>query len=131
MPKRRILVVDDEPLVCDAVEMMLCFDGHTVRTAKSGSEALACLEEAPFDLVITDYAMPAMKGDELVRRIKQRQADLPVLMMTAHAESLQSANVPLPGIAALISKPFMLQTLRDAIHTACPDATEEKPAQGG
>jgi CheY-like chemotaxis protein len=64
-PQRRILVVDDEPFVCDAVKMMLAFDGHSVETASSAKDALALFEKSKFDLVITDFAMPAMKGDEL------------------------------------------------------------------
>ena len=71
-PQRRILVVDDEPLVCDAVKMMLDFDGHLVKTAGNGKEALAIFEQEPFDLVITDFEMPAMKGDELAAAIKAR-----------------------------------------------------------
>src|SRR5712692_1416173 len=63
LPKRRILVVDDEPFVCDAVKMMLNFDGHVVETASNGKEALALFDKGKFDLVITDFAMPSMKGD--------------------------------------------------------------------
>jgi CheY-like chemotaxis protein len=120
IPKRRILVVDDEPMVCDAVELMLSFDGHSVKTAATGAEALACLEAASFDLVITDYAMPQMKGDELARRIKARDPATPVVMITAHAELLAATRTPLPGIAMVISKPFMLETLREAILKLCP-----------
>src|SRR5262249_3014293 len=57
LPKRRILVVDDEPFVCEAVKMMLAFDGHSVETACSGKEALALFENDKFDVVITDFAM--------------------------------------------------------------------------
>ena len=121
--KHRILVVDDEQLVCDALEMMLKFDGHNVQTATNGAEALACLDRAEFDLVITDYAMPQMKGDELAQRIKQTHPALPIVMITAHAEVLQSTGTPLTGIAVVISKPFMLETLREAINQACPVAT--------
>jgi CheY-like chemotaxis protein len=122
IPKRRILVVDDEPMVCDAVELMLSFDGHSVKTAANGVEALACLDTASFDLVITDYAMPQMKGDELAQRIMARNPATPVVMITAHAELLVSTRTPLPGIAMVISKPFMLETLRDAIRLTCPGA---------
>jgi DNA-binding NtrC family response regulator len=121
MPKRRILVVDDEPLVCDAVELMLKFDGHTVATAESGAEALAILDREPFDLVITDYAMPHMKGDELARQIKARRPAMPVVMITAHAEVLSATRMPLPDIAMVISKPFMLEALREAILKTCPE----------
>jgi two-component system sensor histidine kinase EvgS len=67
---RRILVVDDEPFVCDAVRMMLAFDGHQVETAGSGKEALSLFQTGKYDVVLTDYAMPAMKGDELAVAIK-------------------------------------------------------------
>ena len=120
IPRRRILVVDDEPMVCDAVELMLSFDGHSVKTAANGAEALACLEGAPFDLVITDYAMPQMRGDELAQRIQARNPATPVVMITAHAELLAATRTPLPGIVMVISKPFMLETLRDAIRKTCP-----------
>ena len=122
MPKRRVLVVDDEQMVCDSVEMMLSFDGHSVRTVTSGAEALACLEEGPFDLVLVDYAMPQMKGDELARHIKQRHPALPIVMITAHAEVLASTGVPLTGIEMVISKPFMLDTLREAVIKCCSGA---------
>ena len=114
-PKRRILVVDDEPFVCDAVKMMLNFDGHVVETANSAQEALAIFEKGKFDLVITDYAMPNMKGDELAAAIKARAPKQPVVMITAYAEMLQSSGNPLKGVDFVISKPFLLENLREAI----------------
>src|SRR5436189_6277296 len=72
LPPRRILVVDDEPFVCDAVKMMLTFDGHIVETASNGKDALEMFAKGKFDLVITDFAMPNMKGDELAATIKAR-----------------------------------------------------------
>lgn len=130
VPKRRILVVDDEPLVCDAVKMMLSFDGHSVQTATSGTAALACLADEPFDLVIMDYAMPEMRGDELARRIKASHPALPVVMITAHAEMLASSGLPLPEIALVISKPFKLDTLREAIRVHCGPPSDPPPSPG-
>jgi CheY-like chemotaxis protein len=123
-PQRRILVVDDEPLVCDAVKLMLDFDGHDVGTACSGKEALAKLEQSRFDLVITDYEMPGMKGDELAAAIKTRDAQQPVVMITAYAELLQSSGNPLTGVYCLISKPFLLENLREAIAKVTPVAAK-------
>src|SRR5436305_1129661 len=119
-PQRRILVVDDEPFVCDAVKMMLAFDGHTVETASSAKDALALFDKAKFDLVITDFAMPAMKGDELALAIKARNPRQPVVMITAYAEMLQANGTPLPGVDFMISKPFLLENLRDAIARVTP-----------
>ena len=115
IPAKKILVVDDEPFVCDAVKMMLTFDGHEVQTANSGKDALAILQNSQFDLVITDFAMPAMKGDELACAIKARTPSQPVIMITAYAEMLQASGNPLSGVDRLISKPFLLDDLREAI----------------
>ena len=119
-PQRRILVVDDEPLVCDAVKMMLEFDGHSVETAGSGKAALAMLEQTQFDLVITDFEMPLMKGDELAAAIKARDPKQPVVMITAYAEMLQASGNPLTGVDFMISKPFLLENLREAIAKVTP-----------
>lgn len=112
------MVVDDEPFVCDAVKMMLAFDGHQVDSASSGQEALQLLEKGKYDLVITDYAMPAMKGDELAVAIKTRTPSQPVVMITAYAEMLKASNNPLRGVDFVISKPFLLENLREAISKA-------------
>ncbi len=119
-PQRRILVVDDEPFVCDAVKMMLSFDGHIVETASNGQEALALFDKGKFDVVITDFAMPNMKGDELAAAIKARAPKQPVVMITAYAEMLQSSGNPLKGVDFIISKPFLLENLRQAIAKVAP-----------
>ena len=115
IPTKRILVVDDEPFVCDAVKMMLAFDGHDVATANSGKEALALFDQEKFDIVITDFSMPVMKGDELAAAIKSRVPTQPVVMITAYAEMLQTSGNPLRGVDYLVSKPFLLEDLREAI----------------
>ena len=116
--QKKIMVVDDEPLVCEAVKMLLEFDGHEVVTAGNGSEALALFEQGRFDLVITDYNMPGMKGDELALALKARRPGQPVIMLTAHAEMIKTTTVPLTGVDQLVSKPFQLADLRAAIQKA-------------
>jgi len=120
IPQRKILVVDDEPFVCDAVKMMLSFDGHLVETASDAKQALDLLQKGRFDLVITDYAMPSMKGDELAAQIKSRTPGQHVVMITAYAEMLQSSGNPLKGVDFIISKPFLLENLREAISRVTP-----------
>ena len=124
LPQCRILVVDDEPFVCDAVRMMLAFDGHDVEVATSPQEALALYDREPFDVVFTDFAMPSMKGDELAAAIKSRNPKQPVIMITAYAEMLQSSGTPLTGVDYVISKPFLLQNLREAIAKVSPVGTK-------
>lgn len=127
VPSRRILVVDDEPFVCDAVRMMLSFDGHRVETASSGREALNMFEKGKYDLVITDYSMPSMKGDELAATIKAQVPDQPVVMITAYAEMLKASGQPMTGVDHVISKPFLLEHLRDAIEKTT-SGTPPQPA---
>jgi CheY-like chemotaxis protein len=115
---KKILVVDDEPLVCEAVKMMLEFDGHEVITAGDGSEALELFEQGSFDLVITDYKMPGMHGDELATALKARRPGQPVIMLTAHAEMIKTTAVPLNGVDELVSKPFQFADLQAAIKKA-------------
>jgi CheY-like chemotaxis protein len=115
---KRILVVDDEPFVCDAVRMMLQFDGHKIETAASAQEALALFAESPFDLVITDFAMPGMKGNELAAQLRARNAKQPIIMITAYAELLAANQTPLDAVDCVISKPFLLEDLRAAIAKA-------------
>lgn len=115
---KKILVVDDEPFVCDAVKMMLNFDGHEVETASSGKAALALFAPGKYDLVITDYAMPQMKGDELAVQLLSRAPNQPIVLITAYAEMLQASDTPLRGIDSVVSKPFMLDDLRSAIAKA-------------
>src|SRR6516165_457713 len=83
----RILVVDDEPLVCDSVRRMLAIDDHRVEMATSAEAAFALSEKEIFDLVITDYKLPVMNGDKLAAAIKARQPNLPIALITAYAES--------------------------------------------
>jgi CheY-like chemotaxis protein len=117
---RQILVVDDEPAVSDAIKMMLQFDGHKVQTADGSKKALSLLEKGKFDLITVDYAMVGMKGDELAAVIKKRLPHQPIIMISAYAEMLKSSGNPLPGVDFIISKPFLLEDLREAIARVLP-----------
>lgn len=113
--KYQILVVDDEPTVCKAIQMMLKHYGHEVQTANDGAGALALLESGQFDLVITDYLMPEMKGDELVAQIKRCRPDQRIILVTAFAEDFVAYGKPTGGVDFVLNKPFSLQDLHAAI----------------
>lgn len=108
--RQRILVVDDEPLVCESVAMLLSYEGHDVQTAGSAEEALVKHKEAEFDVVITDFSMPGMKGDELSRELKDRAPSKPVIMLTAFPPSLPPDTIDL-----VLTKPFFVDTLRTGL----------------
>jgi len=114
--KLRILVVDDEPSVGDVVGMLLRFDGHEVEATHSGKEALALLQRNRFDLIITDFAMPGMTGDQLATAIKAANPDQPIVMITGHAGMLPRR----PSVDFVVGKPFQLEDLREAIAAVRP-----------
>ncbi len=110
--RKRILLVDDQRPVRDAINLLLGLDGHTVVGAATGAEALALFKPGHFDLVITDFEMPQMRGDELATRIKQVSPSQPILMITAYSERLADADNP---VDAVLNKPFQLEDLRRAM----------------
>jgi CheY-like chemotaxis protein len=123
---KRILLADDEPAVRDAIRLLLRFDRHIVSEARNASEALALYSQEPFDLVITDFEMPGMKGNELAARIKRLAPGQRILMITAYAEKLGDFNNP---VDALLNKPFTFADLRDTISRLLSPADEDKQAR--
>jgi CheY-like chemotaxis protein len=111
----RVLLVDDDPLVCDSIRRMLEFDQHHVTIATNAADALGLCEKEKFDLVILDYLMPVMKGDKLAIALKERFPNLPILMVTADAEKVESRTNKPAGVDLLMGKPFQLAELREAV----------------
>jgi DNA-binding NtrC family response regulator len=120
---RKILVVDDEPMVCEAVKMMLKFDGHEVKAVNDAQSALELFDQEKFDLVITDYSMQPTKGDELAAAIKARAPGQPVILITAYGEMLQASGKPLGGVDRIVNKPFLADDLRNAIAALTAPST--------
>ena len=102
----RILLVDDSPDVLVMLGAFLEADGFAVVRAPSGGDALAHIaHDGRFDAVVTDYAMPDMSGVEMLRRIAPRHPDLPALIITGFATSLEGL-ADLPRTVEVLRKPF-------------------------
>ena len=110
--RKRILLVDDQESVREAISFLLRLDHHTVIEAADGVVALELFMRGRFDLVITDFDMPRMKGNELAAKIKQAHPTQPILMLTAYAERLRDSDNP---VDVILDKPFQLQDLRQAM----------------
>ncbi len=109
---RRILVVDDDEAARESIGLLLGVDQHTVVEAGGGSEALERFREGRYDLVITDYLMPEMRGDQLTATIKNLAPTQPVLIVTGYFEQLAARG---QMSDAVLGKPFSLHELRRAI----------------
>jgi CheY-like chemotaxis protein len=109
---KRILLVDDEKSIRDSYQMLLEIDSHKVTMAADGAQALALFQSGEFDLVITDFEMPGMKGNELAVKIKQLSPSQPVLMITAYPEKCDRLENPVDFV---LNKPFRVEDLRGAI----------------
>ena len=108
----RVLAVDDDVLVLFNTVAMLEELGHHVCQASSGHEAVALVRSGePFDLVITDQAMPQMTGVQLAGAIRHERPELPILLATGYAELPSGAPTDLPRLG----KPFFQHDLARAI----------------
>ncbi len=112
----QILVVDDEPTVRRGIKMLLEHDGHEVFAVDNGDAALAQLAQRKLDLVITDYSMPGMQGDQLVARIREIHPHQLIIMATAFVEEYKIEGQASGRVDALLLKPFSLKELREAIE---------------
>jgi signal transduction histidine kinase len=82
---RTILVVDDQPEMLQSLQLLLEREGHRVLTAESGAAALALLAQEPVQVMLVDYFMPVMDGEELVRRVRERDSLVQIVLQTGYA----------------------------------------------
>lgn len=118
MLREKILLVDDEPGLSAYLEEVVREEGFRARKVQSATEALTALEEEAFQLIITDLRMPEMDGLELLRRIRERDPQIGVIVMTAFA-SLETAVEALRlGAMDYITKPLHVQEIQVVLRKA-------------
>jgi DNA-binding NtrC family response regulator len=117
MPSR-ILVIDDEPSVTDALSMVLTELGHKVDSAKSGGEAKELLKGSPYDLVFTDLRLPDTSGIELLAHIKTDAPNTEVIVMTAHGSLDVAIDAIKNGAFYYIEKPFNAANVTTLVERA-------------
>lgn len=111
----RVLVVDDHPGIREIVSAYLAEDHHRVETAENGRDAWEKFRRNPFDLVITDRAMPEINGDLLAAMIKETHPTEPIIMLTGFADLMRESGDRSKDVDLVIPKPVQLDALRQAI----------------
>jgi len=116
--KRRILVVDDEPLVRESCERIFRERGYEVETAASGEEGLDRSQRAYFDCALIDLKMPDMDGMDIVRRARASRTNMAVLIITGHGALETAAEATRLGVDDYLCKPFEPDQIVDAVERA-------------
>jgi DNA-binding NtrC family response regulator len=117
---RQILIVDDDPVVLLILRATLerMANGYLIVATSNGAEALAEIDDTPFDLVVTDVRMPGIDGIELVEEIRARKIDTPVIWITAHGcYNLQAESARL-DVYRCLDKPLRIEKIREAARQA-------------
>ena len=113
----RLLVVDDEPFLRDAVAASLTFLGFEVATSESGTDALRLARERPFDLIVLDVMLPDTDGFEVVRRLRRDGCWVPVIFLTARDTQDDKVSGLALGGDDYMTKPFGLEELAARIRS--------------
>jgi len=125
----RVLVVDDDPMVCMAIEIYLERNGFEVTIADGGETGLRALEDSSFDLMIVDIFMPHMRGFESIRVFHERAPAIPLVAMSGYA--FANLDSPAPdflrmalelGASRCLRKPFTPAALLAVINECLADA---------
>lgn len=103
---KRILVIDDDPVVTKSFDRVLSNKGYAVITAANGEEALTKLSTEAYDLVFTDIRMPGMSGIEVAERVRASQPWLPVVIVTGYGSSDNEARAAAAGVSNFLHKPL-------------------------
>jgi two-component system chemotaxis response regulator CheY len=128
----RILLVDDDPVVVDALSHMLEANGFACRTAANGFEALKVLRLTPPDILISDLRMPRMSGFELLPIVRRRYPEVAIIVISSESmDSVQSMDVPMNAYlqkGPCVSK-HLIATVRQVsydVHLGKPSSIKDQ-----
>ena len=118
MPSERVLLIEDDPSIVAGLELNLALEGYEVLTAADGESGYRLAVDKQPDLILLDIMLPGVNGLEVLRRLREIDADLPVLILTARSEEADKVLGLTLGADDYISKPFNLGELRARINAS-------------
>ncbi|MBI5167649.1 MAG: response regulator [candidate division NC10 bacterium] len=111
----RILVIEDEPALRDALRDIFTSLGHQVSLASEGNEGITLFRQEPFDLVLTDLGMPGMSGYDVAKRIRELRLEIPLILITGWGDQVDQARIREAGIDLVLAKPFKIEQVAKAM----------------
>ncbi len=115
---RKVLVVDDDPVVGKSFNRVLSQKGYVVITAQDAAEALEKLREQEVDLVYTDIRMPGMDGIELAEEMKARRPWTPVVIVTGYGSKANEERAKAAGVSGFLNKPLSPEMIEESAALA-------------
>src|SRR5277367_5171879 len=117
-PAARILIIDDEAAIRESLETLLMLEGYAVDLAPEGQAGLRAIDSRTYDLVLLDLALPGLNGLEVLARIRERQPNLPVIMITAYGTVGNVVEAMNGGAQNFVQKPWDNEKLLADIRAA-------------
>ena len=119
---KRVLIIEDEPNIIEAISFILTRDGWQVDTHSNGHDAVAVVQARPPDLVILDVMLPGRSGYDILTDLGAQEAtrDLPVLMLTARGQARDREMAERAGVSRFMTKPFSNADVIEALNALVP-----------
>ena len=116
MEKVRILVVDDEPAVLESFKMILGIKDYNVDLFPDGPSMLAALKKDTYDIAFIDMKLPGMDGIQILKKIKEVDPEIEVIIVTAYATESSHANAITLGALEYLRKPFLMEEIYELVE---------------
>ncbi len=125
---QKILIVEDDEKIARVIQLELEFESYEVANAYTGKEALELYETGSFDLILLDVMIPELNGLEVLRRIRQKDEHIRIIMLTARDAVMDKVSGLDSGANDYMTKPFEIEELLARIRTQLKESEMSRPA---
>ncbi len=119
MKSLKVLVIDDESVICGACDLVLTEKGHTVDYCKTGKTGLIAIERGTYDVILLDMKLPDIDGMEVLKSVREKMPAPYMIVMTGYSTMSNAVQAMKLGAADYLSKPFTDDELIEAVEKAC------------
>ena len=125
MKSLKVLVIDDERVICDACRIVLSEKGYSVELRNTGEAGLRAIREGGYDVVLLDMKLPDIDGIDILRAVREEQLGPCVIVMTGYATMNNAVQAMKTGAVDYLAKPFTEDELMEALERSCSGASRK------